>query len=318
MNYQHQEIVIETTENYGGRPPVELCGLVFRGFAPMLGYSVRMALEGASISVGAPPTWLRRATDVRITGFSEESGATVLNLEAPSLGEAAQELYAQNTLWETKPAPGETAVNVLARVLGDVGNANVESALYDRPLLGRVTRLQRLFGDRVTAIRLPVARGDRDLSTVVNEQVVESASRLSDRTPPPAHIRLTGKLDMIRHSTRSFGLLLEDGEEVRGVLEAQDQMDELKRLLGSNVLVVGRAVYRPSGKLLRIDAQGFEPGNGQPKLFAKVPPPREKQPNIVRTKVSEYHRRGIAAFFGTWPGDETDQDFERMLKEVRG
>ena len=318
MNYQQQEIVIETTENYGGRPPVDFCGLVFRGFSPMFGYSVRMALEGSSSSVGAPPLWLRKATDVRITGFSEESGATVLNLEAPMLGEAAQELYAQDTLWETKPSPKETAVNVLARVLQDVGNANVESILYDRPLLGRVSRLKRLFGDRVTAIRLPAAKGDGRMPTVVNEQLVESASRLSDRTPPTAHIRLTGKLDMIRHSTRSFGLLLEDGEEVRGVLETQDQMEELKRLLGSNLLVVGKAVYRPSGKLLRIDAQGFEPGNGQPRLFAKVPPPREKQPNILRTKITEYHRKGIAAFFGTWPGDETDQDFERMLKEVRG
>jgi hypothetical protein len=317
MSYQRQEIVIETKENYGSRPPMDFCGAVFRGVAPMLGYSVRMALEGASSSLGAPPVWLRRAADVRVTGFGEKSGATILNLEAPMLGEAAEELYAQDTLWETKPAPTETALNVLAHVLDDVRKANAESALYDRPLLGRVAHLRRLLGDRVTAIRLPMAADGEHLAALVDEEVVESAVRLSDRTPAPSPIRLVGKLDMIRHSTRSFGVLLEDGAEVRGVLETQEQMEELKKLLGSELLVVGRAVYRPSGKLLRIDAHSFDSGKDQPRLFTKVPPPREKRPSVVRAKISDHHRKGVPAFFGTWPGEETDEDFERMLKEVR-
>jgi hypothetical protein len=318
LSYRKQEILIETNENYGRRPPMDFCGALFRGFAPMLGYSVRMALEGSSSSVGAPPSWLRKAADVRVTGFSERGGATILNLEAPMLGEAAEEVYAQDTLWETKPAPNETAINVLAHVLEHVRDANDESALFDRTLLGRVARLRHLLSGVVTAIRLPAAADDQRLSAVVNEQVVESAMRLSDRTPPPTQIRLTGVLDMIRHSTRSFGLLLEDGAEVRGVLEAQEQMGDLTRFLGAKLLVLGRAVYRPSGKLLRIDAHSFHSGDGQPQLFGKVPPPRERRPLIIRTKPSDQSRKGVGAFFGIWPGEESDEDFARMLKEVRG
>ncbi|HMD97698.1 MAG TPA: hypothetical protein VKM93_10270 [Terriglobia bacterium] len=318
MSYRQQEILIETNENYGRRPPMDFCGAVFRGFAPMLGYSVRMALEGSSSSVGAPPSWLRKAADVRVTGFAERAGATILNLEAPLLGEAAQEIYSQNTLWETKPAPNETAVNVLARVLGDVRDANDESAFYDRPLLGRVARLRHLLAGVVTSIRLPAAADDQRLSAVVNEQVVESAVRLWDRTPPSAQIRLTGVLDMIRHSTRSFGLVLEGGAEVRGVLETQEQMKDLTPFLGAKVLVLGRAVYRPSGKLLRVDAHSFDSGEGQPQLFGKVPPPREKRPPIIRMKPSDQYRKGVGAFFGIWPGEESDEDFTRMLKEIRG
>jgi hypothetical protein len=318
LNYTEQQILIETTEGYGRRPPMDFCGNVFRGFAPMLGYSVRMALEGASNSHGAPPAWLRRAADVRVTGFSGRGSATVLHLEAPRLGEAAEEIYAQDILWETRPAPAETAVTVLARALEDVGNANVESSLYDRPLLRRVGSLHRVFDDVVTAIRLPAKAGDENLSMVVNRNVVQSAAQLSDQTPPPAHLRLTGTLDMIRHSTRSFGLLLEDGAEVHGVVGAQEQMEQLKQFLGSKILVLGRAVYRPSGRLLRIDAQDFASGEGQPHLFTKVPPPRKKRPILVRTKIQDHDRKGVAAFFGTWPGDETDGDFARMLREVRG
>ena len=125
---------------------------------------------------------------------------------------------------------------------------------------------------------------------------------------------------MIRHSTRSFGLKLEDGDEVRGVLETNEQTEALKQSLGKKLLVLGRAVYRPSGKLLRIDAEGIrERARGSSLLFAKVPPPRELRPSAVRRKALFASTAGSApAFFGTWPGDETDEDFERMLVESRG
>ena len=318
MNYQHQEIFVESRDGYGKRPPMEFCGSVFRGLFPMLGSSVRMAIEGASSSAGAPPSWLRRASDVRVVGVSGRDAATIFHVEAPPLGEAAKEVYLQDSLWETKPAESATAINVVARVIDDVASTDAESNRYDRQLLNRIIRMRRLFDDRVVSIQLPTANIGGGGSTRVTSQVVDSAIRLADRTPQPRQIRLTGLLDMIRHSTRSFGLKLEDGDEVRGVLETTEQTEALKQFLGKKLLVLGRAVYRPSGKLLRIDAEGFETGEGQPLLFAKVPPPREVRPTPVRLKPLSHQPQGVPAFFGTWPGEETDEDFERMLVELRG
>jgi hypothetical protein len=318
LQYQRQEILVETRDGYGDRPPMEFCGTIFRGLTPMLGYSVRMAIEGASSSAGAPPVWLRRASDVRVTGVSGREAATIFHVEAPPLGEAAKEVYLQDSLWETKPAETDTAINVAARVFDDVARADAESSRYDRQLLSRIMRMRRVFDDRVVSIRFPVAMTNGGLSTLVTPQVVQSAARLADRTPQPRQVRLTGVLDMIRHSTRSFGLKLEDGGEVRGVLETHEQMEDLKQFLGKKLLVLGRAVYRPSGKLLRVDAEGFEAGEGQPLLFAKVPPARETRPALVRMKPVSHQRQGVPAFFGTWPGEETDEDFERILVELRG
>ena len=123
---------------------------------------------------------------------------------------------------------------------------------------------------------------------------------------------------MIRHSTRSFGLKLEDGSEVRGLVKTREQTEELKQFLGKKLLVLGRAVYRVSGTLLRIEAEGFEAGEGQPRLFAKVPAAREIRPTIVPIKPASHQHQSVSAFFGTWPGEETDEDFERMLAELRG
>ena len=284
----------------------------------MLGNSVRMAIEGASSSAGAPPAWLRRAADVRVTGVSGRDADTIFQVEAPPLGEAARDVYLQDALWETRPPETATAINVVARVFDDVARADPESSRYDRQLLNKIIRLRRLFDDRVVSIRFQAAKTDGELFTLVTPQVVDSAVRLADRTPQPRQLRLTGVLDMIRHSTRSFGLKLEDGSEVRGVLETQEQTEDLKQYLGRKLLVLGRAVYRPSGRLLRIDAEGFESGEGQPLLFAKVPAPRESRPPVLRAKPVLHQRQGVGAFFGTWPGQETDEDLERMVVELRG
>jgi hypothetical protein len=122
-------------------------------------------------------------------------------------------------------------------------------------------------------------------------------------------VRVVGKLDMIRHSTRSFALVLDDGTEVPGVLEDHQGVQFLGQWFGKPVLVLGRAIYRPSGSLLRVDTLAVESGEGQPALFSKVPPPR---PGKVTPP-----RRAFSAYFGQWPGTESDAEWAAMLEEMR-
>ena len=282
-------------------------------------YSVRMAVEGASVSRGPRPAWLERASDIRFVGYSSEGDKTLLCLSAPSLGEAAEILYTQQTLWDTKPAPEQTAIDVFTKVVHEVGSANPESDWFDRSLLRRFARLDRLFSNQLRALHLPTVRtGDEQLEAAIDALVVGTAQKLSRVTPQGRQVRVTGILDMIRHSTRTFGLRLDNGNEVHGVVESYDLMASLAQHFSKRVLVLGKAVYRPSGSLLRIDATAVEAGERQPRVFARIPPPRSLRPEPVRAKPIEPRERGVAAFFGTWPGDETDADLEAMLREVRG
>ncbi len=307
--------MLHTADGYGSRLPLDFSGDVFRQLAPMMSSSVRMAIEGTSTHVGAPPMWLRRASDVRFVGLSEgKNCATVLHLEAPSLGEAAEEIYEQGTLWDTKPAADDTAVNVFARVTSEVRRGNPDSALYDRHLLKHFSHSTRLFQHKLVSMDVP----DRSATAQLDREVAIRATELTDRTPSPRQVRVVGNLDMIRHSTRSFEMLLDEGRIIRGVLEDGGHMETLKALLGKTVLVVGRAIYRPSGALLRVDAQAVGEGAGEPKLFGKVPPPIEHRQPTARLRISEQTKRGVPGFFGKWPGDETDEELLAMLRDVRG
>jgi hypothetical protein len=123
-----------------------------------------------------------------------------------------------------------------------------------------------------------------------------------------------GKLDMVRHSTRSFGLLLADGQEVRGVLHEGDA-DVLQRYFGKEITVFGKAVYRPSGGLLRVDAREIVDTVEGRFAFSFIPSPlthRTKQDRKIQAP-----KNGVAAFFGSWPGDETDEELLAALGELR-
>jgi hypothetical protein len=306
---------LQTGADYTQRIPLDVCAGIMGRISPLFVGSLRMAIEGASVASGRPPAWLERASDVRFVDYSHDRDDTLIALGLPRLGDAAAELYRQGKLWDTRPNPDDTAVEVFRHVVDEVAAENYESSWYDRQLLTRLARMKKVFGSQIHAIALPSGIG----STRVNEKVTETAARLGASTPATRQVRIAGVLDMIRHSTRSFSLRLESGEEVHGVMESADGLTALPEFFGKPVLVLGRAVYRPSGRLLRIDAAGIEDGAGASPLFSKIPPPQTVRPSASgRWRISETGRRGVPAFFGTWPGDETDADMDMLVKDIRG
>src|SRR5262249_4866545 len=150
-------------------------------------------------------------------------------------------------------------------------------------LLRRFVHLDRVIGREIGAIRF----GDRKSRGAVTRETVETARQLTLITPPSRQVRGGGQLDMMGHSTRSFGGRLGYGQESRGVLPSVEQMEELAGLFGTRVVVMGRAVYRPSGSLLRIDAAAVEEGAAQSGLFSKIPEPIQRHRSYV-TRVRAY------------------------------
>ena len=120
---------------------------------------------------------------------------------------------------------------------------------------------------------------------------------------------------MVRHSTRSFGLVLDNGDEIRGVL-IEGTFEVLQGYFGKDITVLGKAIYRPSGTLLRLDASEILPTAVGRRAFSKIPPSLA-QPRAPERRLTP-SRSGVASFFGTWPGEETDRDLLEALEEIRG
>jgi hypothetical protein len=274
-----------------------------------------MAIEGTSSSVGAPPAWLERASDIRTVGFEDHLGKSVLHVKAPTLGDAAPEIFEQGMLWQRVARPNETSLQLIGRVGQAVRKEETGSDLYDKSLLRRLSSWKDLFSREVSGIHIPGSQSDgANVPVMLDIQVVEHARTLSALTPPPRQIRIVGKLEMIRHSTRSFALVLDNGEEVKGVLKEGDP-DLLQHYFGRDITVFGKAIYRPSGSLLRVDAYELLDSTEGRAVFSSVPDAlgvQLKSPRKLQTP-----KTGVSAFFGSWPGEESDGELLAALGDLR-
>ena len=145
---------------------------------------------------------------------------------------------------------------------------------------------------------------------------VEYASLLLGRTPAPHRIRLVGTLDGIEASTQRFSILLDTGEKIVGVF-GDESFDAVQRLWTQRVLVLGTAVYRASGRLLRIDAERVTSGESEKPIWSRMPQPASRRFDISRLRRSQGRRSGSAAIMGRWPGDETDEQIKLRWKGCR-
>jgi hypothetical protein len=314
MKTLEQKIILRSPLHFGRKVPSQALGEMLKTLPNALRYSIRMAFEGRSRAPGKWPGWLASAADVRFVGHSGED-ETVLHFEVPPLGEAAAKIYEQGELWANRPDPADSAFDLLADVIAEVGARNEDSQKFDKPLLNQVARFRPLACGTFTEMAVTGQRHTAGNPAVLTPAVIDIARSFSSEIPQPRRVRIAGKLDMLRASTQAFGLIIEGGEEVPGVFVRGD-IGELAPLFQKEVLVLGKAVYRPSGRLLRIDAETMTLAAAADHFFSQIPRPRRKKFDLREIVNEQAHKKGIAAILGKWPGDESDEEIEHVLKEL--
>jgi hypothetical protein len=87
-------------------------------------------------------------------------------------------------------------------------------------------------------------------------------------------------------------------------------------LFGKRVLIFGKAHFRPSGNLLRVDATHFRAATENDSFFAKIPLPIGGRTVKPLAAHREKMTRGLNAALGQWPGDESDDEIQAARKEL--
>jgi hypothetical protein len=264
-----------------GRPDPEPVGSVLRRMKNLAIDSVGMGFRGSSRIRGRRPGWMRRASDVRFVGISagtEES--TLLHFLAPRFGDVADEVYRQGRLFSTIPRQNDTAFDIMGDIVTDVAKNLRDSDRFDVRVLQHLESFKEpLFQNGVDEIAITGGRLPPKRPPIINSTVADIATSLYRETPAPVRARVMGHLDMIRASDKVFTLNLKDGQRVRGIWLGAT-VTALKDHYDQDVVVNGMITFRPSGTVLRFDAEAMR------------------------------------AVFGKWPGDETDDEILRTLAEV--
>lgn len=292
----------------GLRVPAQLLRATLDVLVDAVEESVRLRVEGRSRARGSKPAWLEHAA-----GFEVELavGSTVLRLSAPPLAELCPAVFAQSELFEPVP-PGRSSIDVFAESLADVVARERDSDLYDEGFLDTVLELRQVFDAGIESVELG---GARALSVRPGNLV--DVRELRRSIPPDQRVRLSGMLDALRHSNRTFEMVLAGGERVRGVLAAESvQIAEVGPRLGSQVTVEGAAKFRASGRLLRLDAEWISPAGDEAAVWSSPPRPLFGPLPAVDLRAAQGPRSGIAAIFGQWPGEELEEEVQARLREL--
>ena len=315
MRHTTQTITLTSDQHYGRRLPSEALGNALKAIPEAVERSISMAFRGRSSVRGSRPEWLLAAADIRFIDHLGDDASTLV-FEVPRLGDAASQLYRQpEFFWSSHPGPDDTGFDLLGDVLADVANRNEDSDRYDPPLLRRLAAFRTVLGRAFDEMRIVGHRYTAERPARLTRETVMNARELYSRSLMPQRVRIAGNLDMIRASTQTFTLKLDDGQEVQGVL-AEGDIGALKGLFRRPVLVLGRAVYRASGRVLRIEADEIQPATDRDRFFATLPKPRRRRFDLRNVLREQGHKRGVEAILGQWPGDETDDAIEQALEEI--
>ena len=148
-------------------------------------------------------------------------------------------------------------------------------------------------------------------AVVLNSHIALAIRKMAEETSGARIGRVSGILDSVTVSTKGMAVRLNDGRLLRGFAGAVP-LDKMKHLLGTVIVVEGSVTFRPSGEASRIVAESVFPAGSGDVIWSTLP---KVEPAATRLRRSA-SPTGLDAFFGKWPGDETDDQIARGLKEL--
>lgn len=281
----------------------DLCELLLRGAQR----SARLVAEGRSIAPGTVPAWVTSAADMRLSKF--ERGSLELGVSAPRLADVAPDVFTHQQLLAIGTDPDATAFDLFLDAADDAAAGKRDSERLDPGVLEVLARTGSLFARGGT--RLSVSRPGH-ASIVLDPKAAAVMKTLADETPAARVSRVRGVLDALTMSSKAMVLKLDDGQVLRG-FAGPVTLDHLKQLLGTAVVLEGTVTFRPSGQALRIEVESAFPAKAGDVIWAQLPkaePTSRSRPSISAST------GGLDAFFGKWPGDETDAQLAAALKDL--
>ena len=276
--------------------------------------AVRLQVEGRSSARGPRPGWLDVAAEFDVLPLEE--GSTVVPIMASPLSETAPEWFAQASI--VASISRRSGLGLFEESLGAALEGDEESESFDQALLERFKELAHIVDDEIDTIEITTDEPGSSIegaSLRIGPERFATIDRLIQKTPPSQRTRLAGKLNMIRHHDRMFALQLESGETVKGVAESL-AVDDLSAHWGEDVIVHGRASFRPSGAVLRVEADAIEEAKGSTALWSCMPKPVFHNLPEGDLREKQGPRSGLNAIYGKWPGGETDEEIAEALAEI--
>lgn len=212
--------------------------------------ALRLYIEGHSDNKrGRDPEWIEKSLDFNLSGIKK--GSTILEIKAPfltdTLGNYQQPLYDDLGVDNLNK---QTAIG-LALVAFEKATENNENIdTLDKNLLKIMLGFNKFFGHDSKAY-IDIKGASRKKVTIAPKSL-QKIKILEEKTPIDQKIKITGKLEMMRHSSNLLELVNANGK-FKAHLSQEYSFEKAKAFFGEEITCTGLAHFNPKGKISSIE-----------------------------------------------------------------
>lgn len=307
MNY---EIKIENATETKGTIDLHRLSLIADSIRKVSEGALQIRLRGISLTKGRKKISLKDALKVSLTGIKE--GSTILCLESEKFEKTLKPYQTDLFRWEAQQQlPQQTPMSLFIKSFQDAMNKDYEQDLLDKPLLRELKHLKNAFlNDGETLI---ISNQNSLPELQLKKEDFKKIKVLEDEIPDPEPVILNGIVESLKYSKLKVQIKTNEGI-VDGFLSEALSTDDIAPFWGKEVTITGTVHYKPSGRSIIEIERVFEAGEGDD-YFSKKPKSETVEQQLER-QIREKGGNQLSQILGKWPGDETDEAFEQLLKEL--
>ena len=267
---------------------------------------------GEGRSRGGQPQWLKESVDLVLTGL--EPGSTVLQIEAPCLGETARKQFAQQDLWREPPDLKDTALDLVAYAINEAKEDGARGERFDSGVLDAIVKFGRTVRAPEACYEL-IPRGSARGRFALDGKTCGLINKRLKTIPRPKAFVVSGKLEAIQHESARFRIVVDSGQHLLGRLDPDFlEAEMLRPLWGNSTTVEGVVHFKINGEPRLIEARKISASTSGDQAFRELP---TAKPAVNLGLFPEHSARQHPAdpkqLWGTWPGDEPIDDLMAEL-----
>lgn len=306
MNYD-----IKIANNYEGAGRLELERLSFlaRHLKTIAKKALLLQLFGYSkVTLDSK---LKKHLNVFMTPPARSGNETLFTLDADSFSELPIQL---DVFRDKSKLHSHTPVSLIIQTFNAALDDEGDKNLLDEPIVNELIKFKKFFETDTESI-LMSNRGSVP-EAQFSKKSIEKIENLFKETPQPQSIIIHGTIDEMKYSRSQLVLLTKGNERVVVMQKSKERLKEIKTFFGKNITVRGKAYFKPGGQLSYVQMESFgEPRSGD-EFFSKKPQQIPVQQQIALQLKAGKKNNPLEDIFGKWPGNETEEEFNEMLKSI--
>lgn len=305
MNYD-----IKLINNYEGIGRIELDRMEFLAKHIKNIAQKALLLQLYGYSKVSMPKNLNKYLHIFLTQTQSEAGETTLVLDTDNFKNIPMQL---DFFREKQALQTLTPMALVIKSFNAAINEGEDKNLIDEPLIDELLKFKRFFTTDTEKVVLTNRSTIPEIE--FSRKEIDKIENLYKTIPLPEKTMVAGIIDEMKFTREQVILNISDNKKIV-VLVAKELFNELKEFFGQEITITGLAHFKPGGSLSYVKMESFGTGGKATQLLSRKPGKMSMQQQIALQLREGKKSNPIDDIYGQWPGEETDEEFEKMLKTL--